>query len=184
MIPSFSSFLCAQSGSDGVGTSEGFQHRLSEFSEDKFSSGSDPTIEVYRLFISPTFSHPVSIRVEKKGTEYLLIGKYFSGMSGYEWGKLKAEKRRRIKEEEWNRLIYLLDQGSFWKLDAEDRTSEPNEKGEVTICLDGTGYYLEGLKASKHHLVKRHCPDSDSFRAIGAYMVELSKLKVRRSEYR
>jgi hypothetical protein len=179
----FSAFLCAQSGSEAVGTSEGFQHRLSKFREDKLSSGSDPAIEVYRLFISPTFSHPVAIRVEKKGNEYLLIGKYFSGMSGYEWGKLKKEKRRRIKEEEWNRLVYLLDEALFWKLEPEDEPSEPNEKGEVTICLDGTGYYLEGLKAGRHHLVERYCPDSESFRAVGTFLVTLSTLNLKPDDY-
>jgi hypothetical protein len=162
--------------------SKEYQNTLSLFNEPQIYPSANPNIEVYRIFISPIFSHALSIRIEKQGEDYLLVAKYLSGQVGYDWGKLKGEKKRRITEKEWLKLISLLNQASFWILPSKDTAWEPKGKGEVAICLDDTDWYLEGVQDGKYHVVDRYCPESQDFKAIGLYMVKLSKLSVKESE--
>jgi hypothetical protein len=163
-------------------TSKEYQNTLSLFNEPQIYPSANPSTEVYRIFVSPTFSHALSIRIEKQGKDYVLVVKYLSGQVGYDWGKLKGEKKRRITEKEWQKLLSLLNQASFWTLPSKDKESEPNEKGEGTICLDNTDWYLEGIKGGKYHVVDRYCPESQNFKAIGLYMVKLSRLGVKESD--
>jgi hypothetical protein len=161
---------------------ERYQNTLALFKEPQIFPASSPDAEVYRIFISPTFSHALSIRVERAGKDYVLVAKYLSGQVGYDWGTLKGEKKRRLSEKEWRKLLGLLESASFWSLLPEEKEPEPNEKGEVTICLDNTGWYLEGVKDGKYHVVDRYCPELQSFKAIGLYMVKLSKLGVKEAD--
>jgi hypothetical protein len=121
----------------------------------------------------PTFFNPIKIRVEKRKTEYILVAKRLSGQGGYEVGRLKTEKRRRLKPAEWQHFIALLTQAGFWEMPYAD------EKGEVEICLDGSEWVLEGVKGRRSHAVNRYCPDEKSFQAIGTYLVKLSGLGIK-----
>jgi hypothetical protein len=158
-----------------------YDYTLSGFKEPQIFPPARTDAEVYRIFIFPTFSHALSIRIEKSGGGYSLVAKYLSGQVGYDWGKLKGEKRRRLTEQEWRKLLSLLEQASFWSLPSKDKESKPNDKGEMTICLDNTSWILEGVKDSKYHIVDRYCPDTGSYKEIGLYMFRLSKLKMKES---
>ncbi|MCA1594613.1 MAG: hypothetical protein LC754_18690 [Acidobacteria bacterium] len=162
--------------------SKEYQYTLSRFNEPQIYPAANQNIEIYRIFVSPTFSHALSIRVERKGKDYFLVAKYLSGQVGYDWGTLKGEKKRRLKEKEWQKLLDLLNRASFWTLPSEDKEPEPNEKGEVSICLDNTDWYLEGVRGGKYHVVDRYCPELRNFKAIGLYMVKLSKLDIKESD--
>ncbi len=161
--------------------SKEYQYTLSRFNEPQIYPLAHPNSEVYRIFVSPTFSHALSIRVERNGKEYFLVAKYLSGQVGYDWGTLKGKKKRHLKEKEWQKLVSLLNQASFWTLPSKDKEPEPNEKGEETICLDNTDWYLEGVRGGKYQVVNRYCPESQSFKAMGLYMVKLSKLGIKES---
>ena len=161
-----------------------YQNTLSVFRESQVVSASNPSVEVYRIFIVPTFYHPLSIRVEKSGKDYVLVAKRLSGQGGYGWGNLKYEKRRRLSEREWRLLLNLLAEASFWTLPTADKEFEPNEKGEVTLCLDSTSWILEGVNDDKYHVVDRYCPDRKGVKEIGLYMVKLTKWKIRESDLR
>ena len=163
-------------------TSKEYLYTLSRFSEPQIYPASNPNVEVYRIFVAPTFSHALSIRVERDGSSYVLVAKYLSGQVGYDWGTLKGEKKRRLKQKEWQKLLDLINQASFWTLPSEDKEPEPNEKGEEIICLDNTHWHLEGVSGGKYHFVERYCPESQSFKAIGLYMVKLSKLGIKESD--
>jgi hypothetical protein len=167
---------------DKLRMSTEYQYTLSRFNEPQIYPAANPNSEIYRLFVSPTFSHALSIRVERNGNDRILVGKYLSGQVGYDWGKLKGQKKRRLTEKEWQELLDLLNQASFWTLAPKDKEAEPNKKGEVTICLDNTDWYLEGVRGGKYHVVDRYCPESQSFKAIGLYLVKLSKLGVKQSD--
>ncbi len=91
-------------------------------------------------------------------------------------GTLKKEKKRHLSEIEWQTLLTLLNQASFWTLPSNDEKYEENEKGEVTICLDGATWFLEGVSLGRYHAVNRYCPESKSFEVVGLYMVKLSRL--------
>jgi hypothetical protein len=159
-----------------------YRNTLSIFKETQIFSHTNPKIEIYRVLIVPTFYHPLSIRVERNEGEYFLVAKQLSGQGGYGWGKLKREKRRRLSAEEWRTLIDLSNQLSFWTLDPIDKEYEPDEKGETRICLDGTSWYLEALSGGKYHALERYCPESERFRAVGLYLLKLSKWGIRESD--
>ena len=38
-----------------------------------------------------------------------------------------------------------------------EKEREPNQKGELTVCLDGSEWVLEGVKNGKFHAVDRYC---------------------------
>jgi hypothetical protein len=171
------------SPAEAMRASEGYQKTLAVFKEPSIFPASSQDAEVYRVFIYPTFYHALSIRVEKSGKRYTLVVKYLSGKVGYGEGTLKGEKRRRLTEKEWRNFIELLNQASFWSLPAEEEEPEPNEKGETLICLDGTSWYLEGVREGKYHAVQRYCPGSPSVAAVGAYMAKLSKLGAKAAPY-
>jgi hypothetical protein len=157
---------------------------LSVFRESQIASTSNPSAEIYRIFIIPTFYHPLSIRIEKLGNDYFLVAKRLSGQGGYGWGTLKEEKRRRLSEREWQTLLNLLSEASFLTLPTADKEFEPNEKGEVTLCLDSTSWILEGVSGGKYHVVDRYCPARKGVKEVGLYMVKLTKWGIKESDLR
>ena len=138
--------------------------------------------EIYRVFIVPTFRHPISIRIERTRTGYVLFAKALSGQGGYKWGRLNRRTQRRLTQTEWRGLVDLLTAASFWTLPSNDEESKPDEKGAVTVCLDGTSWYLEGVKGRTYQAVDRYCPASKNFKAIGLYMLNLSGLRIPESD--
>ena len=142
----------------------------------------DREAEIYRMTFIPTFFSPVKIRVERHGEEYELVAKRLSGQGGFEVGRLKDEKKRRLKPEEWSRLLALINKARFWNMPYAEKKIEPNEKGELTICLDGSEWVLEGVKDGKFHAVTRYCPDEKPFEEIGQYLAKLSGLKIKQRE--
>ena len=142
----------------------------------------DRRAEIYRITIIPTFYNPIKVRVEKHKAHYFLVAKRLSGQGGYNAGKLKTTKTRRLKPVEWEHLLDLIRKADFWEMAYLDKEPEPNEKGEVTICLDGSEWVLEGVKNGAFHAVNRYCPDVKGFVAVGLYLVKLSGLRVRHFE--
>jgi hypothetical protein len=159
-----------------------YRNTLTIFQEPQIFPASTSRIEVYRVFITPTFRQPISIRVEKTGAGYFVSGKRLSGQGGYKWGHLNGQTRRRLNQTEWHELLDLLTAASFWTLPSQDEEPKPNEKGELTVCLDGTSWYLEGAKAGTYQAVDRYCPASKAFKAVGLYILKLSKLGIPASD--
>src|SRR5205085_12584971 len=85
-----------------------FQNVLSVFKETQIPSDASRDVTIYRVIIAPTFYHPLSIRIEKRGGEYSLTAKRLSGQGGYRWGTLQKEKRRKLREREWQTFLNLL----------------------------------------------------------------------------
>jgi hypothetical protein len=166
------------SPAEKIRTSKEYQNTLSLFKEPQIFPAANPDAEVYRILISPTFYHALSIRVERNGKDYGLVAKYTSGQVGYDRGTLKGEKKRHLTEKEWRRLLELINRASFWSLPSNDKEPEPNERGEATICLDNTDWFLEGVSGGKYQVVNRYCPESKDFKAVGLYLVRLSKLGI------
>jgi hypothetical protein len=99
-------------------------------------------------------------------------------------GTLKNEKRRRLSEREWQTLLNIINESSFWSLPIEEKESEPNAKGEMTICLDSTSWTLEGVNNGKYHVVYRYCPELKGIKTVGLYMVKLTKWNIKESDLR
>src|SRR5262252_10361713 len=117
----------------------------------------DRDAEIYRLTVIPTFFNPIKIRVEKQKTNYLLIAKRLSGQGGYDAGRLKTEKRRKLTSAEFRHLTELLRAVSFWESPYLLPNKGPNEKGELTVCLDGSEWVMEGSKGGQFHAINRYC---------------------------
>jgi hypothetical protein len=45
----------------------------------------------------------------------------------------------------------LIQEASFWIEAMVEKEAEPNEKGEMIICLDSTSWTLEGIDDGKYH---------------------------------
>lgn len=142
----------------------------------------EPGAEIYRATFIPTFYKPIKIRVEKRKNSVVLVAKRLSGMGGFDAGKLETEKRRSLRPREWDRLLGLLKEAGFWELPFADEEAGPNERGQETICLDGSEWMIEGVRGGKYHAVNRYCPEAKRFEAIGLYLVKLSGLRVRERE--
>lgn len=142
----------------------------------------DLEAELYRITFIPTFFSPIKIRVERHRGESVLVAKRLSGQGGFEAGTLKDEKRRRLNSAEWNRLVSLINKAAFWDMPYAEKEPEPNEKGELSVCLDGSEWVLEGVKNGKFHAVNRYCPDEKSFQEIGQYLAKLSGLRIKPRE--
>jgi hypothetical protein len=162
--------------------SNGNQKVSKLFNEAPILQTDDLEAELYRSTFIPTFFNPIKIRVERHRGEYVLAAKRLSGRGGFEAGTLKDEKRRRLKPAEWNHLIGLLARANFWELPYAAKEPEPNEKGEVSTCLDGSEWVLEGVKSGRFHAVNRYCPDQKTFEDIGLYLAKLSGLRIKERE--
>lgn len=106
--------------------------------------------EWYRFMWVPTFEHPVFLRVDigPDGTGTLL-SYIWNGHGGYEWGKAVRNLRKLTSQEEWDLFATLADIG-FWGLPAQVE-NPPNE-----IVLDGTEWFIEGVRDGKCHVVTRY----------------------------
>lgn len=164
--------------SQAVRTGTRYANTLAVFHEPEIFPRPNADSETYRLLVTATFYHPLVVRIERNGNRYVLEAKWLSGQVGYDWGKLKGQKMRHLTQSEWRRLNVLLNRASFWTLPYEDKEPKPNEKGELTVCLDGTDWFLEGSAVSKYHVVDRYCPESGAFKAVGLYMVKLARLNI------
>ena len=138
-----------------------------------------PDYEGYRIRVIPTFGNPISIRVEKRKNQYSLVGKRLRGKGGYSVGPLKAIKNRKLNATEWKGLLQLLQGAIFWNLAYLEKSAE---LGEVSICLDGAEWILEGVREGKYHVVSRYCPDQKEFVEIGFRLLKLSKLGLKRRD--
>jgi hypothetical protein len=173
-----------QSSDERFRSTKEFQKVLAVFKESQIVIAPNQDGEIYRIFIAPTFYHPLSIRVEKIGDNYLLIAKLLSGQGGYQWGRLKKEKRRMLTQKEQQTLLALIKEASFWSLTTEEKEVGPNEKGEETICLDSTSWTLEGMSAGKYHVVYRYCPELQGVKTVDLYMVKLTKWGIKGADLR
>jgi hypothetical protein len=152
------------------------------FGEVPVLPSNDPAAELYRITFIPTHYNPIKIRVERHKNNYVLVAKRLSGLGGYDAGKLKTEKKRRLRPQEWNRLLALLREAGFWELPYLENEPGPNEKGEVTVTLDCSEWVIEGARDGRYHAVNRYCPEAKSFQAVGLYLVKLSGLRVKEQE--
>lgn len=111
----------------------------------------------YRFLYVPTFFPPVFIRIdiEPDGTATLLSYTW-KGAGGYEWGSNERKSRKLTLEEENDLFATLADIG-FWTLPAEV-DNPPN-----MIMLDGTDWFLEGVKDGRCHVVRRYASPLTSF---------------------
>lgn len=128
-----------------------YSKRLTDIGQPLFCPESiSDRAEWYRFMWVPTFEHPVFLRIdiEPDGTATLL-SYVWKGQGGYEWGKSARNLRKLTLEEESDLFATLSDIG-FWGLPAQVE-NPPN-----VIVLDGTEWFIEGVRDGKCHVVTRY----------------------------
>ena len=146
---------------------------------DRLKSLGEPTLceqpisegtQRYRFLWVPTFSHPVFLRIDFGADgEGTLLTVVWNGAGGYDWGK-PDKKVRKLTWDEDRELFEVLADVGFWTLPSEvDRP--PGE-----IVLDGTEWFVEGVKDGDCHAVTRYStPLTELFQS--EFLAQIAKLK-------
>ena len=123
---------------------------LADVGQPALCAGSVDGEERYRFLWVPTFFQPIFLRVEIEpdGTSTLLTYAW-KGAGGYEWGQPVRSFRKLTFVEQSDLFAALADIG-FWTLPAEV-DDPPN-----VIVLDGTDWFIEGIKDGRCHVVRRY----------------------------
>lgn len=103
-----------------------------------------------QVLVVPTFEHPVFLRVDVNSDGIAtLITVVWSGDGGYEWGKSLKTERKLTSMEQGDLFAVMADIG-FWTLPSAV------EESPHVIVLDGTEWFIEGVKGGKCHVVTRY----------------------------
>lgn len=120
--------------------------------------------EVYRFLWDRSFHYPFMVRIEKSSEGIYLYWKLTNGQEGSMPGKLSISEKKKLKKENWNRFVSLLDSTDFWQ--------KYREK-EYPL---GDRYLFEGVEPSRYHATLRSSPgDSDYFLRACVYLASLTE---------
>lgn len=125
--------------------------------------------EIYRFTWLRTFNHPVVIRLEKQRNIIVLFSKVSDGAGGYEPGKIIFDTTINLTQKQVDTINLKLDNAEFWAF--------------PSVSLDDTGsdgseWIIEVFKNNKYHMAVRWTPvKGTAFRAIGEYLISISKIK-------
>jgi hypothetical protein len=136
----------------------------------------DTTLEIYRFTWLRTFHKPVAIRIENNNNKYKLFLKISDGAGGYSPGKLIVNENKILTYDEWNIFKDMLSKINFWQLVPETLENMGN---------DGAGWILEGKTKDKYNFMTIWNPNEkhhQDFRECCEYLINLSKLKIKKSE--
>jgi len=129
--------------------------------------------ETYRFLWLRTFDNPVLVRVEKKGPNEAarVTLKVSSGQGGYETGKLKTTKTRKLSHQEAEWLDLIIAEAAFWQL--------PTQIHSGVIVMDGASWTMEGTRSGKCHVVDRGTGETDAVRRLALdFLIGLAKMKL------
>lgn len=169
-----------KSPQERLSKSEGRIKTAAFFKESVVLPMDNSKIEAYRLTVIPTFYGPVSFRLESSAGRYRLFAKQLKGEGGYEIGEIKRSRTRSISRREWRKFLRLLKAVDFWQTAYLEPEESPAPDGSVLVCLDGSEWTLEGVKDGSFHAINRYCPSNPSFTAVGLYLLQLSRLPIKK----
>lgn len=110
--------------------------------------------EVYRAIWIPTLSSPTSVRLEQRGSAWSVVIARLTGQGGYGLGHVKSRKRRKVSEGDVASLRQLIAEMGLYNAPARE---------EEAICLDGTIYSYEIVRAGTYRSWIRYCPKIPPF---------------------
>ncbi|WP_338863451.1 hypothetical protein [Myxococcus stipitatus] len=136
--------------------------------------------EAYRFTWLPSFSALLTIRVERRGSVYVLHAEHLGGYRS----ALDAPSTRRSRlllPSEWNEFQRKLKAFSFWT--QSRRMSVP----ENFLGLDGAEWLLEGVQPGRYKAYLVWSPGEEgqggAFREACLYLLELSGLAIPPSDF-
>jgi hypothetical protein len=98
----------------------------------------------------PTFDHPILVQAYRTESGFQLRTKLLDGKGGYEIGKLLTTRQRSISDEEWQRLVDLLNVIHYWSTPTMDPSDEP--------VADGAVWMIQAKRDGLSHDVLRITP--------------------------
>ena len=127
--------------------------------------------EVYRFTWLRTFNNPISIRIEKSENSIWLYTKVCNGAGGYAPGRLKTNRKKKIKKAEWEKFEKIIKQLDYWNIEYSGHL--PGN--------DGAQWILEGSTKEQYSILFKQSPNkkSDYYMACN-YLIELSGLKIKK----
>ena len=130
----------------------------------------NPDGTAYRLLWSPTFHHPVCVRIERTGDGTRLRVKVLDGQGGYEPGQIAIDRSLTVSAEQWNRLERLVEAGS---------RKRPPPKLTDDVVMDGDRLIIEGVRGGKKLLVGPNLTEA-ALEELCRCMLELTGIDMRR----
>lgn len=133
-------------------------------------------MESYRFVLLPTFDQPVAVRVDKSNDGYFLIVKQLSGEGGFgikKFGRLAANKKRKLTAEEWQNFQNLFEKSGFWDMSPLENEDPVNDGATWIMEANSNGIYTE---------VHRITPDKD-FQKSCIYLLKLAGLEKQYNGY-
>lgn len=122
--------------------------------------------EVYRLLISPTFTQPRCVRIEKTTAGVTACFKETDGQGGYFPGRLVINSKRKLTEDEWAKFRRLISRADLWApLDADIN--------RVYVTLDGTAVMFDSAQGGNCRSVSRNTPETGPLHEVSSFMQSL-----------
>ncbi len=126
--------------------------------------------EIYRFTLLRSFRHPIAIRIAKYYNDYRIYWKVCNGAGGFDPGKLKVQKLKKIKKDDWDKFQRMLVLCNYWNLkNIQDCPS-----------LDGSQWILEGKAHNKYLVINKKSPSQKSdFRNCCSFLFNLTDLNTK-----
>jgi hypothetical protein len=105
----------------------------------------DPSVEMYRITILPTWGNPIVVRLRKQGETYALSARRLDGQGGYDPGKLVESKEVNLSLQDSRAFEALLHKLDFFHLRSADEV----------LGKDGDQSVLEGVYQGRYHVITR-----------------------------
>lgn len=107
----------------------------------------DSRLQIFRITILPTWGNPITVRVQKSGSIYLLSARRLNGDGGYDPGKLVEKKDRRLTEQDSHILDSLIASNNIFSM--------PTDENERALGADGEEWIVEVVSNGMYHVINR-----------------------------
>ncbi len=123
----------------------------------------------YRFLWLATGQHPISLRLERVGEDYLLHVARHDGPPGLTAGRPDLDRWIKVDAQPAQKIIAQLDASKFWTAPVEVKESRGIGDGDVLL--------LEGAKGGRYHVITRAGSTAgESYKAFGRSLIELADL--------
>ena len=121
--------------------------------------------DVYRLLFLPTFNPPAVVRLTDAEGVWQAVFKRSDGLGGYAPGRLASESARPLPPKQAAEFGRLLERAGFWEMPSS----------EDSAGLDGSQAVLEGVCASRYHVVDRWSPHGTPYAELVEFLLGLCR---------
>ena len=130
-------------------------------------SEKDRTAREYRFLWLATNEHPVCVRLTRTGGAFVLHVAGHDGSPGVTAGRPTLNKNVKLRGQQGEKLVGLLEKTAFWTAPVEVKESRGGADGDLIV--------IEGVKDGKYHVIERPgWSAGESYEAFCRAMLELA----------